>query len=429
MRLLFSFLMVGAAGLVACDSPSGAATRATAAPETPGRAVAHTRANQSSATTSDSPPPSSMDTPSAPPKGSYKLLGILDPERNNMVAFALKVPPEWQTEQSFKRRWVGAAPHNQIYISLRAPDDRAQIEYLPSSQYMYSDGPLTRNTRAQAQAMGMSGQLADNELAPMSAVAYVRQVVLPQLAQNGFALRNLGNEQEAPRQTGEKGEAKARGSVDGTLPNGRRARVECRLSVHTQQLNGETYYSWGAVPSITQAAAADELEAACVHTRVAQESIVYNPAWQQQEQALQQKGAQANSEASRQQHEATMGQINANTAAMQRGHEARMNTIQQQGAANTARHNARMAAMDDNKAAFDQRMASQDRQQEIRVDAIRGESKYADPTTGQRVKVEDGHNHVYRDNRNPDRYYGTDTPIEAGRVDWQELQKVALKDY
>ncbi len=106
-----------------------------------------------------------------------------------------------------------------------------------------------------------------------------------------------------------------------------------------------------------------------------------------------------------------------------------MNNIRQQGEANTARFNARMADMDRNKAAFDSRMASQDRQQEMRVDTIRGESKYVDPSSGERVKVEDGYNHVYRNRQDPTAYYGANTPIEAGQVDWQELKKVELKDY
>ncbi|WP_345071318.1 hypothetical protein [Hymenobacter fastidiosus] len=41
----------------------------------------------------------------------------------------------------------------------------------------------------------------------------------------------------------------------------------------------------------------------------------------------------------------------------------------------------------------------------------------------------DGCNHVYKDRQNPNRYYGSDTPIEPGKVEWQELQKVSLKNY
>jgi hypothetical protein len=110
-----------------------------------------------------------------------------------------------------------------------------------------------------------------------------------------------------------------------------------------------------------------------------------------------------------------MAGIQANTAAMTRAHEQRMNDIRAFGEANTAR--------------FDERMARGDRDQRLRVDTIRGETKYADPATGERVKVEDGFNHVYRSRQNPELFYGTQTPIDAGALDWQELRKVQLKDY
>jgi hypothetical protein len=124
-----------------------------------------------------------------------------------------------------------------------------------------------------------------------------------------------------------------------------------------------------------------------------------------------------------------MKQMQAGNAAMTRAHEQRMNDIRQFGEANTARFNQRMADMDQNKAAFDAHMSSMDRQQEITVDTIRGVSKYSDPNTGERVKVEDGYNHVYRSNQDPTAYYSTNTPIEANQLDWQELKKVELKDY
>ena len=114
---------------------------------------------------------------------------------------------------------------------------------------------------------------------------------------------------------------------------------------------------------------------------------------------------------------------------MTRGHEQRMNNIRKFGEANTARFNERMTQMDRNKAAFDNRMADQDRQQRIQIDTIRGESKYVDPNSGQRVTVEDGYNHVYQSRQDPSVSYGTNTPIDAGQLDWQELQKVEQKDY
>ena len=195
----------------------------------------------------------------APPPAPYRLLGVLDPDRDNMVAFALKVPREWRAAQSFQRRWQGSTPQNQVYIKLQAPDGRAQIEYLPATAYAYVEGPTTEQLRSQAQQLGMPPPRLDNELAPMSALAYVKQVLLPELARNGFQLRDVVHEQQtSPVREG--GAMQSRGTVDGMLPNGRRARVECRLSLTQQPMNGDTFYGWSVVPSITQTA--DDLEAA-----------------------------------------------------------------------------------------------------------------------------------------------------------------------
>lgn len=347
------------------------------------------------------------------PTGPYRVLGILDPDRERMVAFALKVPGDWRAQQEFKRRWEGAVGQPQVFLTLRSPDGRSQIEYWPSAQYVHGEGPMSGNLREQRRAMGLSPQTAPNDVAPMSPTAYIRQVVLPELARRGQALSDIGNEQTAPKTSGENGQTNLRGSVDGKLPNGNRARVECRITHVSRQLGSDLYHSWSVVPSITQTAG--DLEAIHTHTRVAQDSIVPNPAWLQLEQQAQSRGMQANSEASRRQHEATMGQIQANREAMTRAHEQRMNDIRSFGEANTARFNERMGQMD--------------RDQRVRVDTIRGETRYADPTTGERVKVEDGNNHVYRSRENPNIYLGTDTPIDAGKVNWQELQKVQLKDY
>ncbi len=413
MRVIFPSLAALAFCVSACGGPSGDGARPNPT---------------DSATAALSPTDQAMTTtPDSRPEGAYRLLGVVDPEMDSVVSFALKVPRDWQVRQQFTRRWVGASPQNQIYLSLSAPDGSSQIEYLPSRTYNHAEGPLIEENNASARSMGMPIVRDPNDLTPMPPVAYIRQVLLPQLAQQGFQMRGVGNEQEAPQTRDEYQRIVSRGSVDGVLPNGNKARVECRIFVGAQQTQGNTFYSWNAIPSITQTSG--DLAAAHAHTLVAQQSIVSNPNWLQRNQALQNRGAQMNSDASRRQHEATMGQIDANTAAMTQQHNQRMGDIQRWGDANTARHNERMDDMDRNQAAFENRMASGDRQQEIAVDGIRGESKYVDPSTGQRVKVEDGYNHVYRDNRNPNQYYGSDTPINAGQVDWQELQKVSLRDY
>ena len=357
-------------------------------------------------------PPSSALTSNGVMK-PYRLFAILDPDRDKMVMFACKVPTDWRTQQSFVRRWEGAVGQPQIFITLGAPDQRSQIVYFPSTQYLFSEGPMTENLRAQKRSFGMPTQAAPNELAPMPPVTYLRKVFLPMLVQNGIILRDLGNEQTAPQTRKENGLIEQRGSLDGTLTNGHRARVEVRLSHSSRQLGSDVWHSWSTVTSITQTAG--DLEAIHTHTRMVQDSIAMNPAWLKLEQEAQARGSQANQEAGQRQHEATMAGIRANTAAMTRAHEQRMNDIRGFGEANTAR--------------FNERMALSDRDQRIRVDTIRGETKYADPATSDRVKVEDGFNHVYRSRQNPELYYGTQTPIDAGALDWQELQKVQLKDY
>jgi hypothetical protein len=356
------------------------------------------------------PTPSSS---SSDRKAPYRLLGILDPDRDRMVAFALKVPSDWRAQQQFYRKWEGAVGLPQVSITLNSPDGRSQIVYFPSTQYIHSEGPLTNNLRAQKRSMGMPEQNSPNEMAPMPPAAYIKNVLLPTLAQNGVTLRDLGNELVAPDVPGENGQVLSRGSIDATLPNGNRARIECRIAYSSRQIETDRYHSWNAVPSITQTA--DNLETIHAHTRMAQDSIVRNPAWVRMEQEAQTRGYQANQDISRRQHEATMGQIHANTEAMTRGHNERMSAIRQFGESNTAR--------------FNQRMSDMDRDQRIRVDTIRGESQYVNPTTGERTKVEDGHNHVYTSKQHPNFFLGSDTPINPGELDWQELQKVQLQDY
>lgn len=85
----------------------------------------------------------------------YRLLGILDPDREHIVAFALKVPSEGRVKQEFYRKWEGAVGLPQITITLSAPDGRSQIVYFPSTMYLYSEGPMTSNLRAQKRSFGM----------------------------------------------------------------------------------------------------------------------------------------------------------------------------------------------------------------------------------------------------------------------------------
>jgi hypothetical protein len=272
----------------------------------------------------------------------------------------------------------------------------------------------------------MDPRMSENELQPMTGSAYARQFLLPRLAQEAIALTNLRNDQDAPDEQVAAGQIERRGSVDGTLGDGRQARVECRMQLVTQAIQGETYTSWTVVPSLT---IGDDLEATYAHTRIAQDSIVPNPEWQRLEQEAQARGAQANSEASRRQHEATMDSIQRNTDAMTAGHNARMEAIRQAGDASTARYNERMSGMDANYAAWQGQQASQDRQHAYTIDTIRGEHRYADPTTGQQYTVQDGYNHVYRDTTSGNTTLSTQSPLDPQQVDWQELQRLQQADY
>lgn len=50
-------------------------------------------------------------------------------------------------------------------------------------------------------------------------------------------------------------------------------------------------------------------------------------------------------------------------------------------------------------------------------DYIRGEAKYEEAATGQRVKVQDGYRHVYQDNQGST--LSTNVPLDAGHVNWE----------
>ncbi len=347
------------------------------------------------------------------PVRPYRLYAVLDPDREKMVAFAMKVPSDWRAQQSFHRVWDGAIGQPQVFVTLQSPELRSQIVYFPTTQYLFSEGPMTDGLRAQKRSLGLPVVSNPNELAPMAPVEFLRSVFLPRLAANGVVLKDLGNEQTAPKVSKPYGATEARGSIDGTLSGGIRARVEVRINHSSRQLGSDLWHSWSALASVSQTG--DDLESVHVHTRIAQDSVVMNPAWVKLEQEAQAQGSAANREASRQLHEATMANIQANTAAMTRSHHQRMDAIRAFGEANTAR--------------FNERMTQGERDQRIRVDTIRGETRYSDPATGDRVKVTDGFNHVYRSRQNPELFLGSEAPIDPGALDWQQLRKVQLEDY
>lgn len=425
MRFFAYSLLAVAACLSACEGSQKAATEATDSPQTTSRPASALAGptdpspDQSTATKVNDMQGPDQQNPSLPPAQQYRLLGVIDPDMNNVVAFAMKVPRDWKVQQSFKRKWNGAIPSPQVYLSFRSPDGSQQIEYLPIIEYTFADGPMAQNMRMQMQSMGIPGQA--NDRPPMPALAYIKQVLLPNLAQHGLAMRNLTNETVLPAKQEANNTVRSSAYVDGELGNGRRARVECRLKQQTLQANGETYYAWSVLPSITQTNA--DLTASYAHTKTAQESITMNPTWQKLNNDVVQRGQNMNNDA----HQRNMQDQQQWAAIQRQGHERRMADIQRQGAASTARFNDRMNQMDVDKAAFDARMNSGQQQHEYFVDAINEKQKYVDPTTGERVKVDAGYNHVYSDQRGT--YYSSNTPINAGSVNWQELQKLSMKEY
>lgn len=219
---------------------------------------------------------------SEPGKGSqYQLLGIKATDFG-IVAFAMNIPRGWPAKQAFHRQWNGA-PMIQSYVVFRSPDATQQNEYLPASQYVYSDGPGANDLRTQKQMMGIDPRMAENELPPMPAADYLERYVLPQMTQNGFALRDMDNR----RHTALHPEASpgsdtphmaSTASVDGVLPNGNRARVEVRIGWNEMRNDQDVYYRWWATPSIIQTGSGD-LDATYAHAETAQASRIYNPHW------------------------------------------------------------------------------------------------------------------------------------------------------
>ena len=329
---------------------------------------------------------------SAPAASRYEVRGLLDPGINNMVAYAFKIPRGWQMRQSFQRAWNGAVPSNVIYISLTAPDNHSRIEFLPQASYYFVDGPQTRSMNQMASQYG--GLPRDpNRLAPMLPLPYLKNMLLPQLTRvAGGQIRITGEQGGAVQNLGQ-GRQQATGYIDGVLPSGRKVRVEATLTCLSSNTNGEIYSNWSANTSVSQSDT--DLAATYAYTKAAQKSVVFNPVWQQQIQQLTNNGVQSNNTEARKRlaiqkdlqdyRTKTYNEINAN------------------------------------------RQASQDRRNEAFSDGIRGEAKYEDAATGERVKVTDGYNHVYSDRQGTT--LSTNVPLDAGQVNWQELQRVETKNY
>jgi hypothetical protein len=332
------------------------------------------------------------ETSEKPTKESpYELHGILDPGMNNMVAFAIQTPTGWPIQQSFTRKWNGSTPINQVYIKMISPDQANVIELLPYSPYFYSDGPMARQMRASAAQMGVSLPPQPYEMAPVQPIVYIKKILLPQLAQNGIQI-NITGENDLPTKQ-EQQQSVYTGYVDGQTADGTKLRIDCIVSITTTNLNGEVYYNWNAMPSIVQSKTG--IEPVYAHVTQARRSLMMNPAWEGENAQIVQKGNRINQD---------INKKNADIVKDYQDHTQRIIDETHQ-----------------------ERNASADRRNEAFGDAIRGETKYENSESGQRVKLLDQYNHVYQDKQG--NFYGSQTAIDKSAFDWNELQRVELKKY
>src|SRR5687767_3381702 len=124
MRLVSFFaaaLVLSGAG---CNKSSTGETSSTAESSAPDASAA-APASDETLTIAEAAPVKTGIAAATPPVPSplrkpYRLLGILDPDRDRMVAFALKIPAEWRAQQEFHRQWEGAVGLPQISITLNA---------------------------------------------------------------------------------------------------------------------------------------------------------------------------------------------------------------------------------------------------------------------------------------------------------------------
>lgn len=321
----------------------------------------------------------------------YDIHGLVDPGIGNMVAFALKTPHKWGFQQSFNRAWNGATPIAMIHIMMTSPDSASSIEYLPTTPYYYADGPTTRNLRQTAAQMGMPQQNKPGEMQPMQPLDYMRYVLMPQLQQYGYNMQ-VSNQQAMPYVQKPGNTTEARAYVDGSM-NGKKIRVECVINVTTTNMNGEVYYNWSAMPAIIQTTG--DIEACYNQYKATQNSVVFNPVWQQENSRLANRGNAINS---------YYDQKDFNAVKDFRDYQNNLHQQTRQDRQESAR-----------------------RQSEAVGDVLAGKQKYED-AGGNRATLEGGYNHVYKDRTNTYVLY-TNTPLDAGQVDWQELQRVETTRY
>ncbi len=323
---------------------------------------------------------------------AYQGYEIKDPGIQNMSAILLQLPTGWQAQNSFTRIWNGSTPINQVYVKAVSADNNNSVEILPYSPYFYADGPTTRSLRETSRSMGMQQKLQPFEMPPMDALAYVKQVVLPRLQQNGINFQ-ISNEQNLGEQNQFKGQPASRHAyVDGRTQDGKNMRVECGIQMTASNMNGETYYNWSAFPAIITGNNLDENYAVLKHIRG---TTMYNPEWQQQCSNMNRKGNAANAEIAQKDFE----NVKAYREAINNIHQGNTND----------------------------RNASNDRNNESFRDVIGGEAKFENPTNGERVRLDDKYKHYYTDAQGT--YYASDEPIDFKAQGWSEVNRLDTKQY
>ncbi|MEO8583946.1 MAG: hypothetical protein ABI415_09135 [Flavitalea sp.] len=322
----------------------------------------------------------------------YELHGIVDPGMNNLVAYAIQTPTSWKMQQSFTRIWNGSTPINQSFIRLVSPDQSSMIEFLPYTPYYYYDGPTTRSLRQTASAYGYHSQTNQGEMQPMYPLEYIKRMLLPQLAQRGLQIKINTERTLSPVQTSANAQ-KLTGYIDGIASNGKQVRVDCVINITTTNSGGETYYNWNVFPSV--ALCNGNVDAVYSFLVNARNSVKFNPDWERRNAQLVRTGNIANND------------INRRNADMTRDY---YNHIQKTG-----------------EDIADMRNKSSDRKNESFRDVIGGQAKYESAETGERVKLSDSYNHVYKDKQG--NYYGSNSAMDNNQFDWEELQSVETKNY
>ncbi|MCC6582624.1 MAG: hypothetical protein IT271_02885 [Chitinophagales bacterium] len=324
--------------------------------------------------------------------GAYQGYEIKDPGIRNMSAILLQIPNGWQAQNSFTRIWNGSTPVNQVYVKAVSTDNTSSVEILPYSPYFYADGPTTRSLRETSRSMGMEQKLQPFEMPPMNPLVYIKQIVLSRLQQNGISFK-ISNEQDLGEQNQFKGQPASRHAyVDGRTQDGRNIRVECGIQLTANNMNGEIYYNWSAFPAIITGNNLDENYAVLKHIRG---TVLYNPEWEQQCNAMNRKGNAANAEIAQKDFENV------------KAYREAVNNIHQ--------------------GVTDYRNASNDRNNESFRDVLGGEAKFENPNNGERVRLDDNYKHYYTDEKG--NYYGSNDPMDYKAMGWSEVNRLDTKEY